>query len=110
MKKKPRFFCDHCGYEVGSEVKLCPYCGRHFASIRCPSCTYSGPDRMFQNGCPMCGYSAPPAPKSSKSKQIKQPRTKKYHQPAQPLPFWTYAAAVFFLLLVIMLLSWLITG
>ncbi|MCL2176152.1 MAG: hydrogenase maturation nickel metallochaperone HypA, partial [Treponema sp.] len=33
MKKKPRFFCDNCGYEVSSDVKLCPYCGRHFASI-----------------------------------------------------------------------------
>ncbi|MCL2721917.1 MAG: zinc ribbon domain-containing protein [Treponema sp.] len=108
MKKKPRFYCDHCGYEVGSEVKLCPYCGRHFASIRCPACTYSGPDKMFQNGCPMCGYSAPPPPKT-KTKQMKKKRSDNY-QRTQPLPFWSYAAVVFFLLLVIMALSWLITG
>jgi len=105
-KKKPRFFCDNCGYEVGSEVKTCPYCARHFASVRCPSCSYSGPDRMFQNGCPMCGYSAPPPPKAPKLRKIKPIRSE---NPPAPLPFWTFIASLIALLSVIALLSWFIT-
>jgi uncharacterized membrane protein YvbJ len=108
LSKKPRFFCDYCGYEVGSEVKNCPYCGRTFASVRCPSCGYSGHDRMFQNGCPMCGYSAPPPPKQPKTKKIKPPKTKE-HAKTEPIPFWTYVAAFFALFVVIALLSYFIT-
>ena len=107
MKKKPRFFCDNCGYEVGSEVKACPYCARIFASIRCPSCDYSGPDRMFQNGCPMCGYSAPPPPKT-KPRIFKQPRSGDYSQPP-PLPFWMYIAGFIALIVIIAMLSFFIT-
>ena len=109
MKKKPRFFCDNCSYEVSSEAKLCPYCGRYFSSIRCPKCEYSGPDRMFQNGCPMCGYSAPP----QKAPQNKPVRGKKSSNsrsaPAEPLPFWTYIIAVIIFMIVIILFSYLIT-
>ncbi|MCL2802262.1 MAG: zinc ribbon domain-containing protein [Treponema sp.] len=107
-KQKPRFFCDNCSYEVGSEVKICPYCGRHFASIRCPACDYSGPDRMFQNGCPMCGYSAPSAPRQPKQKKVKS-HPKREAPPAEPLPFWTYVITFIFLFFVIALLSWFIT-
>jgi len=107
VKKKPRFFCDNCGYEVGSEVKNCPYCARIFASVRCPACDYSGPDRMFLNGCPMCGYSAPPPPKQ-KSQKFKLP-ARKDPPPAQPLPFWTYVITFISLFLAIALFSWLIT-
>ena len=105
-KKKPRFFCDNCGYEVGSEVKACPYCGRFFASVRCPSCTYSGPDRMFQNGCPMCGYST-----SSDSNEIVESKIKKkkYRPSAEPLPSWVLIAAFIGLGVVILLLTMLIT-
>jgi len=78
MKKKPRFFCDHCGQEVSSDVKSCPRCGRYFASVRCPACEYSGPDEMFGGGCPMCGYSAPVSPKVPAAK-AKAPRAKKHH-------------------------------
>jgi len=107
MKKKPRFFCDNCGYEVGSEVKVCPYCARIFASIRCPACDYSGPDRMFQNGCPMCGYSAPPP---SKTKQrIANPPRREDNTAPPPLPFWMYIAAFFVLIIIIALLSFFIT-
>jgi uncharacterized membrane protein YvbJ len=108
LNKKPRFYCDNCGYEVGSEVKNCPYCGRIFASVRCPSCGYSGQDRMFQNGCPMCGYSASPSAKPLKAPQKKQPKTKEYPT-AEPLPFWTYAITFIALLAVIALLSYFIT-
>jgi len=109
LNKKPRFFCDNCGNEVGNEVKNCPYCGRIFASIRCPACGYSGNDRMFKNGCPMCGYSA--APTSSKPAKIgkkKPPKTREYHA-AEPLPFWSVALTVIVLLFVILILSSLIT-
>ncbi|MDR0322171.1 MAG: zinc ribbon domain-containing protein [Treponema sp.] len=105
-KKKPRFFCDNCGYEVGSEVRNCPYCGRIFASIRCPICDYSGPDKMFQNGCPMCGYSAAPT-KAPKLKKIKPPRRE--DRPPDALPFWTYVAAFAVVALIVALLSWVVT-
>jgi len=108
-KKKPRFYCDHCGYEVGSEVKLCPYCGRHFASVRCPKCDYSGPDRMFQSGCPMCGYSAPPPPKTQKTVKKAGKSRQNSFLPAEPLPFWTYVVTFITLLAVIALFSWFIT-
>jgi Zn finger protein HypA/HybF involved in hydrogenase expression len=106
VKKKPRFFCDNCGYEVGSDVKSCPYCGRFFASIRCPACDYSGPDRMFQNGCPMCGYSA--SPTTGKLVKIKKARPKKKHVQSAPSPL-TYIIAVVVLIAFIALFSWFIT-
>jgi len=104
VSKKPRFFCDNCGYEVGGDVKICPYCGRHFASIRCPVCDYSGPDKMFQNGCPLCGYSAAPA----KASKAKKSRDKKLQQ-AEPMPVWALIFSIIGLLVIIWLLSWLIT-
>jgi uncharacterized membrane protein YvbJ len=106
LNKKPRFFCDNCGYEVGADVKTCPYCGRHFASIRCPACDYSGPDKMFQNGCPMCGYSSTP---SSKTGKAYKSREKKPRRPAESLPTWALILSVLALFVVIWLFSWLIT-
>jgi RNA polymerase subunit RPABC4/transcription elongation factor Spt4 len=105
VKKKPRFFCDNCGYEVGADVKTCPYCGRYFASIRCPACDYSGPDKMFQNGCPMCGYSSAPPPQKAKSYK---PREKKPRHKAEPLPTWAFILSILALFGIIWLLSWLI--
>jgi len=102
-KKTPRFFCDNCGYEVGGDVKACPYCGRYFAAIRCPACDYSGPDRMFQNGCPMCGYSSAPPPKEYSPRKKKQ-----HHHEAEPMPGWMLLLSILGLLAVILLLSWLI--
>jgi len=107
MKQKPLFFCDNCNYEVGDNIKVCPYCGRNFVSVRCPVCDYSGPDRMFQSGCPLCGYSAPSQPKiynPKKTKSHKEPL-----QAAKPLPFWTYVATFLALLAMIALLSYLLT-
>ncbi|MCL2208909.1 MAG: zinc ribbon domain-containing protein [Treponema sp.] len=106
MKKKPRFFCDNCNYEVGSEVKSCPYCGRYFASIRCPSCDYSGPDRMFQNGCPMCGYSA--APMNVKMNPVKSSRGYEQHYEKHINP-WTIIVSVILLLFFLAFFSWFIT-
>ncbi|MCL2186719.1 MAG: hypothetical protein FWB86_12840 [Treponema sp.] len=103
MKKKPRFFCDHCGYEVGRDVKSCPKCGRYFAAVRCPSCGYSGPDEMFQGGCPMCGYSAPPP-----DANVKQNKNRKGSS-FEPLPAWTYIVSAIVLLVILALVSYLIT-
>jgi uncharacterized membrane protein YvbJ len=109
-KKKPRFFCDHCGCEVASDIKSCPGCGRYFASVRCPSCGQTGPDKMFQNGCPLCGYSTPPAdvtkPDKIKTKKIKPPRK---NSPEDNLPFWTYVSMAIVLLFLVALLSYFIT-
>jgi hypothetical protein len=63
---------------------------------------------MFQSGCPMCGYSAPPPPKQPKPQKMKPPKTKEYHA-AAPIPFWTYVITFIALFAVIALLSYFIT-
>jgi len=105
MKKKPRFFCDNCGCEVSRDVKSCPECGRFFASVRCPACTYSGPDEMFQGGCPMCGYSAPPPPKTREEKPRRHEEPDSYDQPS----VWTYIIPIIFIAAIIAFLSYFIT-
>jgi len=105
MDKTPRFFCDNCGYEVGHEVKACPFCGRYFASVRCPVCDYSGPDKMFKNGCPLCGYSASAGPVPVKKKQSRPEQ----RSSDEPLPPWVYLAAVVVLLAIVLFFSFVIT-
>ena len=40
MKKKKskeaKFFCESCGSEVPRNSRVCPTCGKFFASVRCP--------------------------------------------------------------------------
>ncbi|MDR1362604.1 MAG: hypothetical protein LBJ35_00940 [Spirochaetaceae bacterium] len=91
-KKKPRFFCDGCGMEVAADEERCPCCGKFFASIRCPSCGFTGEQRVFEKGCPACGYSAPDS---------KPPR--KYPPPVST-PQWAYVASIAF---AVMILSFL---
>jgi hypothetical protein len=90
LNKKPRFFCDNCGVEVEQNTRACPQCGRFFASIRCPSCGYTGDEKAFSDGCPACGYSTPPP--------VYQPLPDKKIPagvyPAGPLPLWVYILAV----------------
>jgi uncharacterized membrane protein YvbJ len=105
-KKKPRFFCDNCGHEVDAEVKSCPKCGRFFASVRCPSCGFSGEEKVFFNGCPACGYSA--IPSKPKPAKVKKTRKKKRAYTEHHSP-WTYIIAGFLLLILVVLLSWLMT-
>ena len=88
MNKKPRFFCDNCGHEVGRDAKSCAHCGRFFASVRCPSCGYIGGEKTFANGCPSCGYSAPPAARAGEPADTQPPRS------ARPLPLWVYLITV----------------
>jgi hypothetical protein len=62
---------------------------------------------MFQLGCPMCGYSAPPPPRQ-KNPIIKPPKVKE-HRETESLPFWTYVISFIALFILIALLSWFIT-
>ncbi|MBP5603833.1 MAG: zinc ribbon domain-containing protein [Treponema sp.] len=55
-KRKAKFFCEFCGNEVRQNDKVCQYCGKFFASVRCPNCGKSGRTEEFTHGCPACGY------------------------------------------------------
>jgi len=65
---------------------------------------------MFLNGCPLCGYSAPPV---SPSKSKKAPKAKagraKTSRGTEPLPAFAYIASTIVLLALIALLSYFIT-
>ena len=56
--KRSKFYCENCHKEVRPTAKVCPYCGRFFTAVRCPSCAYVGEARDFVRGCPSCGYAA----------------------------------------------------
>jgi predicted RNA-binding Zn-ribbon protein involved in translation (DUF1610 family) len=102
-QSSPKFFCDNCGTEVGQEATECPKCGRQFSSVRCPACGFVGEVKLFDNGCPTCGYAPTPdeqfrqgAPKNGASKEgaskdgaSHPPRS----APASALPLWVYIVA-----------------
>ena len=58
--KEAKFFCESCGSEVPRNSKVCPTCGKFFASVRCPQCGRIGTNEDFKNGCPTCGYAVNP--------------------------------------------------
>lgn len=58
--KEAKFFCESCGSEVPRNSKVCPTCGKFFASVRCPQCGRIGTNDDFKNGCPTCGYAVNP--------------------------------------------------
>ncbi|MCR5188354.1 MAG: zinc ribbon domain-containing protein [Treponema sp.] len=58
--KEAKFFCESCGSEVPRNSKVCPTCGKFFASVRCPQCGRTGTNDDFKNGCPTCGYALNP--------------------------------------------------
>lgn len=63
MKKKSKeakFFCESCGSEVPRNSRVCPTCGKFFASVRCPQCGATGTNDDFKDGCPRCGYAINP--------------------------------------------------
>jgi len=105
LSKAPRFFCDNCGHEVGDDIKTCPFCGRYFASVRCPKCGFHGEDSLFINGCPSCGYSADGPVGSGKRKR----KRKKTKTPSEPLPASAYIILTGIFALLVALVSWLIT-
>jgi predicted RNA-binding Zn-ribbon protein involved in translation (DUF1610 family) len=101
--KSPRFFCENCGAEVERNTAACPRCGRFFASVRCPSCGFTGAEGLFSGGCPVCGYSAPGALRGMPDIPKKNNRTA-----AGKLPLWTYIISVFALLVVLTALYFVI--
>lgn len=58
--KEAKFFCESCGSEVPRNSRVCPTCGKFFASVRCPQCGRTGTNDDFKNGCPTCGYAINP--------------------------------------------------
>lgn len=99
MDRKPKFFCESCGEEVRQNAKLCPHCGRFFASVKCPSCGYSGDARVFKEGCPVCGYAfrpGGPSPEPGDGSSGKRG--------ADPLPWWMYAASIGLLVLLVIVI------
>lgn len=128
-KKEAKFFCESCGSEVPRNSKVCPTCGKFFASVRCPQCGRTGTNDDFKNGCPTCGYAVNPdslngnsrgySPLSGNTKKsnIKYRNTNsiwntknRTHKKAKyndsSLPVWVYAGTLLVLgILVIMLYS-----
>jgi predicted RNA-binding Zn-ribbon protein involved in translation (DUF1610 family) len=96
---RARFFCENCGAEVPRDAKNCPKCGRFFASVRCPSCGFTGEEALFRGGCPVCGYSAPPA--AGRGGILPWPERKKPSRAAGVLPVWVYVTAVLALIAVL---------
>jgi uncharacterized membrane protein YvbJ len=100
LAKSPRFFCENCGAEVHRDAQNCPRCGRYFASVRCPSCGFTGAESLFTGGCPACGYSSPGSGNQSRFAAKKSSRKKTPLIAAGALPVWVYIITVFFLVCV----------
>lgn len=119
MNKQPKFFCENCNAEVRRDAVICPHCGRFFASVRCPSCGFTGTHKGFKDGCPSCGYAFTPDEQENKKNNTKKLKKKKFrivqyvgHEAdartdTDPLPLWVYGvvlllcaalAIIFFLL------------
>ena len=93
--KSVKFYCEFCGEQVRASDKVCSHCGSFFTKVRCPACSFEGDAKLFQQGCPACGYSEPEnigaATKKAKSKDrvtftIDQVFSKK--KKAFTFPFW----------------------
>lgn len=65
--KRAKFFCEFCGKEVHQNDKVCQYCGKFFASVRCPKCGKVGKTEEFTHGCPACGYAVSQGSKKKSS-------------------------------------------
>jgi DNA-directed RNA polymerase subunit RPC12/RpoP len=95
--KRPHYFCERCGAEVGKDAHLCPRCGHFFSSVKCPRCGYIGKADDFNFGCPACGFAdaANSAPDPIRPPPVDAP----------PLPWWSFIlAAVVILALTLALL------
>ena len=88
--KKAKFFCEFCGNEVKQNDKVCTYCGKFFASVRCPNCGKTGRTEEFTHGCPACGY-AVHSQFGTKNKLGLSSRAKPYDG---SLPFWIYILVI----------------
>ncbi|WP_338113344.1 double zinc ribbon domain-containing protein [Treponema medium] len=78
MNKQPKFFCENCNAEVRRDAVICPYCGRFFASVRCPSCGFTGTHKEFKDGCPSCGYAFTPDVQENKKSKTKKRKKRNF--------------------------------
>ncbi|MGP1522632.1 MAG: double zinc ribbon domain-containing protein [Treponema sp.] len=98
----PKFFCEFCNTEVPLNARLCPKCGRFFASVHCPNCGHTGEHSIFKKGCPKCGYAMKTADEDDHAAHVcvkHKPKKKD-----DPLPVWIYAAILLLLLIVLKVL------
>ena len=115
--KEAKFFCESCGSEVPRNSKVCPNCGKFFASVRCPQCGRIGSHDLFKNGCPTCGYAVNPTSGKGSTNQLnnfennknnkfgirrilglginRSSKTKNYNDSA--LPIWVYIVSIMIL-------------
>jgi uncharacterized membrane protein YvbJ len=104
--RTPKYFCENCGAEVKRDAKICPECGRFFASVKCPQCGHIGQPEEFGEGCPVCGYSDPSKAQSVKIVQKQEVTVAEKGAESQSLPFWTYLLAFLGLCVVLILLAY----
>ena len=102
MTKNPKFFCQNCNAEVRRDAMICPHCGRFFASVRCPSCGFTGTHKEFKNGCPSCGYTLDAEAAHAQNDTSAQNKTgnpkffqhkntvRQHRTDSDPLPLWIY--------------------
>ena len=97
-KKKAKFFCEFCGNEVKQNDKVCQYCGKFFASVRCPNCGKTGRTEEFTHGCPACGYAVTRTSRFGKRPfdKLRDPVNSKNYDGS--LPVWIYVAVVLILI------------
>lgn len=100
---RPKFFCEFCGTEVKQNDRVCTHCGKFFASVRCPSCGFTGVSKLFRDGCPACGY-AVFTDRRSRSGGYTEEIKKAKRGDTDPLPWWIYLVSVLFVLGVFILI------
>ena len=93
----PQFFCESCGTEVPRDAESCPKCAKRFASVRCPACDFIGEVAIFNDGCPVCGYThgspaktRPAARENSTAKARRRPSKRA----VDSLPLWVYIITI----------------
>ncbi|WP_143559098.1 hypothetical protein [Alkalispirochaeta americana] len=45
---------------MAEDDTICRHCSALFRAIKCPQCGYRGKQHHFAQGCPLCGFLAPP--------------------------------------------------
>ncbi len=122
-KKEAKFFCESCGSEVPRNAKVCPICGKFFASVRCPKCGKIGTVDDFKNGCSFCGYAVnhildanlskntknnlkttSKNKKNTKNNNLSLFETTSTQKTDSGLPFWIYFSTILVLIILVAIL------
>ncbi len=120
MSAKPKYFCENCGSEVAANARVCPKCGKFFASVRCPRCGHLGTVQDFKKGCPSCHYAmtkedifgkeesleekTKPKKKKKSAKKNQKSKASILNLADEAAPTWMYVASVILLILTLALL------